>query len=538
MPVRLLARSHRVGLIAMSYFGIVYALVNSAGYPYVAGKTAAAQAAFGAQMQALAAQIVWLLPQPMQPGTLAGYVQWRAYGFLALVFPAWALLSAAGATRGDEEKGLVETWLSSGLSHTRYVVNRFSAFAAVSLFALTLTGVAAWLGAITASAPVAPVRIVESSLSLWALTLSCYGIALLIAQQLTSFRGAAGWGGIVLLALFLIDSLRRSTSPSPAFGSWSPFSLNDGTTAIAPGGSFDGAATVILFAVALATAAGAAVVFNRRDIYAGLVRLRRGLRVSRDMSHNPLLRLPLLRGLWAHRLALAAWTLGSAALAAFVVAIINSAADLFTKTSSLAGFLRGLGGDIHVVLLGLIWFAFAQALFSIIAITYVWRWADDDSNGSLELELAQPVSRTAVTVERAAELLCFLVVVALVSSAVVLLVASATHINVALGNLVVATALLLPFGLTFAAVGAVLAGFQPRVAVGVLATVSVVSYLLFQLAPAFRWPNWAADLSVFQLYGEPLVQPVFVGGLIAMLAVVVVGFGAGGALMQRRDVAG
>ncbi|MBV8083363.1 MAG: hypothetical protein JO247_00970, partial [Chloroflexi bacterium] len=270
MPVRLLARSHRVGLIAMSYFGIVYALVNSAGYPYVAGKTAAAQAAFGAQMQALAAQIVWLLPAPIQPGTLAGYVQWRAYGFLALVFPVWALLSAAGAVRGDEERGLVETWLSSGLSHTRYLVTRFATFAAVSLFALALTGVAAWAGALTASAPIVPLRIVESSLSLWALTLCCYGIALLIAQQLTTFRGAAGWGGIVLLALFLIDSLRRSSSPSPAFGGWSPFSLNDQTTAIAPGGSFDAWATVLLFAIAVATAACAAIVFRQRDLYAGL----------------------------------------------------------------------------------------------------------------------------------------------------------------------------------------------------------------------------------------------------------------------------
>ncbi|MBV8301237.1 MAG: hypothetical protein JOY68_04885 [Candidatus Dormibacteraeota bacterium] len=408
----------------------------------------------------------------------------------------------------------------------------------MSATAVTLAGLAAWVGGLVAGSALDPVAVLETSLSLWALTLACYAIALAGAQQATTFRGAAGVGGVVLLVLFLLDSLRKSSATPPAIANISVFSLNDRTTAIAPGGSVDGGAILVLFAVAAIAAALAIWAFRRRDLDAALIQIGRAAPAVHTMSSNPVLRVPVLRGLWQRRLSLTLWTLGSSALAAFVVAIINSAADLFTKTSSLAGFLRGLGGDIHVVLLGLIWFAFAQALFSVIAITYVWRWADDDSNGSLELELAQPVSRTAVTVERAAELLCFLVVVALVSSAVVLLVASATHINVALGNLVVATALLLPFGLTFAAVGAALAGFQPRVAVGVLATVSVVSYLLFQLAPAFRWPNWAADLSVFQLYGEPLVQPVFVGGLIAMLAVVVVGFGAGGALMQRRDVAG
>jgi putative exporter of polyketide antibiotics len=103
--------------------------------------------------------------------------------------------------------------------------------------------------------------------------------------------------------------------------------------------------------------------------------------------------------------------------------------------------------------------------------------------------------------------------------------------------LLVATALLVPFGLTFAAVGAVLAGWRPRVATVVLATITVISYLVFQLGPLLKWPDWADNLSVFQLYGTPLITPVFVGGLIAMLAIVVVGFGSAGIVLARRDVA-
>jgi succinate dehydrogenase/fumarate reductase cytochrome b subunit len=47
MPPRLLLRLHRVGAIALTYFAIFYVLVNSAAYPLIAGKTRAAQEAFG-----------------------------------------------------------------------------------------------------------------------------------------------------------------------------------------------------------------------------------------------------------------------------------------------------------------------------------------------------------------------------------------------------------------------------------------------------------------------------------------------------------
>ncbi|MBV8909627.1 MAG: hypothetical protein JOZ89_02590, partial [Gammaproteobacteria bacterium] len=274
MPLRLLLRQQRVGLIAMTYFGIAYTLINSAGYPYFAGKTAAAQVAFGSQMQVLAAQIVWLLPQPLHPGTVAGYVQWRAYGFLAIVFPVWALLSAAGASRGDEGRGLVETWLASGVARGRYLITRCGVFAAASALTIALAGLAAWIGGLIAGAPLDPLAITQTSLSLWALTIACYAIALLVGQQATTFRGAAGLAGVALLVLFLLDSLRKTSASPRAITNISVFSLNDRTNAIAPGGSFDGAAVAILLLVAAVAAAAALQAFRRRDIHAALVAIR------------------------------------------------------------------------------------------------------------------------------------------------------------------------------------------------------------------------------------------------------------------------
>ena len=56
------------------------------------------------------------------------------------------------------------------------------------------------------------------------------------------------------------------------------------------------------------------------------------------------------------------------------------------------------------------------------------------------------------------------------------------------------------------------------------------------LGPVLGWPDWLLTLSVFQLYGTPLLSGIYWTGLWAMVAVVVVGFGAATLLMERREL--
>src|SRR5260370_8638889 len=65
-------------------------------------------------MSVLAAQFTVIIPPPVRPDTVGGYVQWRAFGFLAILFAIWGLASASGAARGDEERGLVPAVLAAG----------------------------------------------------------------------------------------------------------------------------------------------------------------------------------------------------------------------------------------------------------------------------------------------------------------------------------------------------------------------------------------------------------------------------------------
>src|SRR5713226_7193509 len=72
---------------------------------------------------------------PTRPDTVGGYVQWRAFGFFAIVFAIWGLAAASGAVRGDEERGIVQALLASGLSRPRMIAARFAAFASAAIVA-------------------------------------------------------------------------------------------------------------------------------------------------------------------------------------------------------------------------------------------------------------------------------------------------------------------------------------------------------------------------------------------------------------------
>jgi putative exporter of polyketide antibiotics len=84
--------------------------------------------------------------------------------------------------------------------------------------------------------------------------------------------------------------------------------------------------------------------------------------------------------------------------------------------------------------------------------------------------------------------------------------------------------------------GATIAARFPRLAVGVLGGYVAAAYLVLQLAPFLGWPDWLLNLSVFNLYGNPIVSGIDWNGLLGVSAVAVAGFGAALLLMQRREV--
>lgn len=537
--LRVTWRLQRFGLLAMSGLMVFYGLFQSAAYKSAAGTTAASRVAFGHEMEVLGRQLTYLLPLPQHLDTIGGYLQWRVFGALPLLFAFWAVLSASGAFRGDEDKGLIEEWQSAGVGALGYTAFRFAGFVVSAAVAVAASSAAIDAGA--ASAGLLDLgAVIELSLALMAMTVCCYSIVMIVAQ-FTSSRGAAGAAaGVVIAVLFFVNSLSRTVDNlKPIAALVSPFYYYDRNTPLAPAGSFDLLGTLGLLVVSVLLAALAAWLMSRRDLGAQLIRRRvREAPETIVPATTPMLRIPAVALIYQQRRGLIAWTVGSLVLAAYLASIGRVVVDTLVKGSgSFAAYLKFVGhGDPYVALTGYFWFGIFLALLSIFAIVQVARWSADDSEGRLETVLSAPVSRTRIVLERAAALLVATLLIVAVTGAGFYVSAHAANIDIHPDQLVTASIPLIPFALSFAAVGALIASRFPRIAVGVLVVLAFLSYVLTEGGPLLKLPDWVLRLSVFSLYGAPLTNGIYWTGFWILLAISIVGFGLGGILIQRRDV--
>jgi ABC-2 type transport system permease protein len=356
---------------------------------------------------------------------------------------------------------------------------------------------------------------------------------------MASSRTATAVAGGLILALYLVNALGRTGGQLGSYRGLSPFYAVDRTTALAPGGTFDAAATAGLAAAAGLLALVAALVFVRRDLGAALFRRIGATRPPvLTPDPNPLLRVPVLAPLYGQRVSLLVWTAGIAVLGAYLATLVRPVAQLLQGAAGLASYVAALErhGSLGQALLGTIVFPVIELVLAVYVVTVIAGWSSDDTEGRLEMVLAAPVQRWRIVLERAGVLLASVLLMVVAGVAFTALVASGQALGVDAGSLVGAGVALLPFGLSVGAVGAAITGSFPRLAVPVLAALAVLSYFLQEIAQLFSWQSWVTNLSVFSLYGDPLNDGVFWSGLCALLAIVVVGFGVATVALQRRDV--
>jgi ABC-2 type transport system permease protein len=537
--IRLALRLGRWGTVGFAGVGFFATTLQAVGFYQVAGQTAADRAAFGRSMSQLATQFSVLLPPPVRPDTVGGYVQFRAFGALVILFAIWALVSATGAARGDEERGLVEVILASGLSRSRLVGARIGAFAVVCFAAAVAAALGLVVGVTGGGESVAASALLEAAGVLAALGLCCYALTLLIAQ-FTNARNATAIAGASLLALFLVNSLSRNFDSLLTWRWLSPFRYYELSTPLSPDGTFNVGALAALIATSIVAGGLAALAFARRDLGSPLLSLpARSQPVTYDATRSFLWRIPIVRGLYDQRVGLVLWAVGVAAIAAIFVLLTKHIVQPLLALPELRRYFDAfVHGDVYLSFLAFLWFGVAQLLLAGFAIAQVARWTAEESDGRLEFILSNPISRVSVVAERAIVLTLGALLIVAAGGAAVGLESKSQSISVAPSHLIEASLLLVPFTLVFAAVGALIAARIPRATVGLLGGFAFASYLLTELGPLFKWPAWAQDLSAFKLYGEPLTTGIDRTGLAIMLVVVVVGFGASMLVMQRRDIGG
>jgi ABC-2 type transport system permease protein len=247
-----------------------------------------------------------------------------------------------------------------------------------------------------------------------------------------------------------------------------------------------------------------------------------------------LLRVPFLEQLYEQRLGLLSWVAGIVIMALFFVSLAKTVAELLENTPSLRVLLAGQN-PIQAVI-GAYWFGIAVLLLAIYSITQVSRWTNEDLEGRLEMVLSNPVSRWRIVIERFLALLIAIGLLVAAGGLTTWIGASEQGINLDGAAFLRANLVLIPFGLSFGAVGAALTGRLPRVTILALSALATLSYFDWQLGPLFKWPDWVLNLSVFHLYGTPLTSGVYWPGVWLMFGITLAGFALGMIGLQRRDL--
>ena len=531
-------RLHRRGLIGFGLGSFLLSFFYGFAYHQAAGATPATQAAFGRSISLVARQFAFLIPLPVHPETLGGYEQYKWLSGAVIMMMIWAALAGVGIGRGDEERGLTEQWIASGVSRARLLVARTAAFGLV----LAVASFASNLG-ISAVAPAIQqdpnfLGEVGKAVSMLAGLMACYAIALVVSQLPAERQTATALGVGVPVLLLVINGVADTVDSASWIGAISPFHWMEKTSSAAPGGTFDAGATIGLAIAAVILLGIAIPMFQRRDLGSGLVAWsRQAGQAVRVAARNILLRQPFTEGLWEQRVGLSVWTVSTMLLGAMMVSVTKSLADaLFSDPLIAAIFRRAVSGGRYAGLLGFLWFSVALLLLAAYAVVQVSRWASQDQEGRDEMLLSAPISRSRVIVDRALEFAAASLLIVIGGYIGVAASLPSSGFNLDPGRVLMASLLLWPFALAFGGLGVAIASRWPRIAVPFLAAFAVVEYFFGDLAPLFKLPDWVANLSVFHLYGNPIVGSASVGPALSMLLVFVIGFAAALVLMRRRDL--
>ena len=518
--------------ILLAFFTLAYAALGS-------DREAARR-----DMETLAPAFSFILPFPQRLDTNAGYVAWFGYGQLGAIFAFWGLLAGTFASRGEEERGLTDLWLSAGIPRWRILVSHVVAFAVAVVIALAVGAAGVLAVAAGAGEPIPISAIALESSGVLGITLAFFGFGLVTGQLMPTRRGALGMGALTLVGLYLMNSFSRQWAALSSLRWISPFAYYDRIHGLVPGLDFNEAALALLIALAVIGTVAALGLFLARDAGATLGQRGTPGAPRRTPATNPLLRSQILATLYDQRVSLFIWCLAlgfqgysvtrmaSPFLRALAQADPNGSTTAQLRT--VAGVEHGGGYEGFV---GFQWFGGLAALaLAAYAITQVARWSGDDTEGRLEALLSAPVSRARVIAERALALGLGAGLLIVVSHAAVAAGSAVNDTPLDGGRIAIASFMLLPIAGVFAGVGAAASAWRPRVTVAILAAFALVSFMLPFATPVIRGPEWLNHLSVFDLYGSPLADG-FVAWRFAVLAgFTALGFAIALFAMLRRDI--
>lgn len=481
--------------------------------------------------------------------TPEGYVTMRMLQVgIPILLSIWPILAGARMVRREEDRGTMDVLLSTPVSRTRLMLEKLIALVIALLVIALLIALGATAGESVIHVEVNPARALLATLNVSLLAFLFATVALLISQFTRSTGAAAGWASLVMIVSFVFDGIGRTVE-----GSWvqylSPFYYyNRNRPLIA---SFDDtpATVLLLLGVSLLFIVASVIIFKRRDI--GRVALAvqgnhaegsRPVESSlRRAEHDVWIRSTILKAVNLQGWTMFWWLLGIVAWSGLLVLLIPSLAAPMAKASAQSPDLAALfsGADMGTnagFLSGLV-YAFVPALVIIFALTLALNWAGDLEEGRLELVLGTPISRTRLMLERFGAVVLALLPAPVLAWLAVAGAAQKANLSIDQGSVLAASFSVLPPALVVAALVYALAGrLRYGLVYGLLALYIALAFLADFLRDLLHLPDALLSLSIFHLYGTPVIDGMNWAAFTGMIIVAAVLLLAGLVQFRAADI--
>ncbi len=196
-----------------------------------------------------------------------GYLATSFYSIALLMYAFYAVTAGMNVSANEEDKGILNLLMSTPITRTQLVIERFLSFLILSVFVVIISTLFIWAGLlITPALQVESGRIIEGSLNILPSTWAILAFTLFIGALMRRRNLAFTLACIFVVAGYFLDFIGRGASESilNQLRVLSYYSYYDGTGVLQYGLNF-GNISVLLVFTALFLGLGV-FLFKRRDI--------------------------------------------------------------------------------------------------------------------------------------------------------------------------------------------------------------------------------------------------------------------------------
>ena len=539
-------RAYRTAILAWGIGLGLLLMATAAASPSVA--TAAGQLTASQTLQSFS-----FFGTPVDIGTPQGYITFKFLGLLPLLIGIWTAIAGAHLTRGDEESGSLDLVLGEPVSRARLMSEKIIAFALGTILVGALVTLGLMLGLASAKLPadvggsaLAGVNVV--------LTAFVYGALGIFVSQFTRTAGAAaGLAGAYMAVDFVVAGAMRSTNGPEWVSRLTINYYSELSKPIIPNYGANPGALLVLLAISLVLVAASVWLFVRRDA-GDVVALwpQSGSSAARQAQVAPAtalrrawsdlsLRSVTVRALAASRVSIIWWMVGIGIYGAYGVAVAQSAekafSDAFKSSAVLVALFSGSDLATNNGFIAAIEFTFIPFVVALAATFFAISWAQDLDRGWLETTLSEPLPRWRLPLERFVTVVVGVVGLGVVAWLAPLLGAALTGFNLDSGKLASAGLGMVSLGLLTGALVYALAGrLSSGTILGVVGGLVSLSFVVELLRSILKLPDWALNLSIFHVYGQPMTDGINWTGTLIMLGLAAVLLAVGTLRFMREDL--